>query len=327
MARRRLAEDPTSRLAIWARRCAFFSLVATLLAIVIVRSGLLEIVPALATLAGALVFAAFAIVLAFGAFVVVWRDGSEGGGYALSALVIGVALLAYPAYLGYRAYNLPMINDITTDHIDPPRFDVVARLRPRGTVEYAGLYAAEQQRAAYPDVEPLMVETTPLIAYEAAIGVVNRRKWLVVVDRPPQAGRRDGQIEAVARTPIMGFRDDVALRVRPTRDGARIDVRSASRYGRHDFGTNAARIKSLLDDIEEAITAKTEKDEKPPPAKPATPSREPGRPLSRPGDSGPRSRPRHRSPPCRAPPDPPDARAPTCRRPWSAADRALDRSP
>ena len=48
-----------------------------------------------------------------------------------------------------------MINDITTDALDPPRFDVLARLRPRGTVEYAGLYAAEQQRKAYPDVEPL----------------------------------------------------------------------------------------------------------------------------------------------------------------------------
>ena len=48
-----------------------------------------------------------------------------------------------------------MINDITTDPIDPPRFDVLARLRPRGTVEYAGLYAAELQRRAYPDIEPL----------------------------------------------------------------------------------------------------------------------------------------------------------------------------
>ena len=50
-----------------------------------------------------------------------------------------------------------MINDITTDALDPPRFDVLARLRPRGTVEYAGLYAAEQQRKAYPDIEPLSV--------------------------------------------------------------------------------------------------------------------------------------------------------------------------
>src|SRR6185312_13231938 len=179
---------------IWARRCAFFSLVATILAIVIVRSGLLEIVPALATFAGALVFAVFAIVLALAAFIVIWKDGIDGAGAAFGAIAIGALLVAYPAYLGLRGYQLPMINDMTTDPIDPPRFDILARLRPRGTVEYAGLYAAEQQRAAYPDVEPLDVSVPPQAAYETALAIINKRKWRVVAERPPQVGRRDGQI-------------------------------------------------------------------------------------------------------------------------------------
>jgi uncharacterized protein (DUF1499 family) len=250
MARRRIADQPTSRLAIWARRCAFFALTATILSILIVRSGILEPIPALATFGGALVVAVFGIVLAFGAFIVVWKDGTDGVGHAFAAIGIGVALLAYPAYLGYEAYKLPMINDITTDPIDPPRFDVLARLRPRGTVEYAGLYAAELQRKAYPDIEPLSVSAAPKAAYDVTMAVITRRKWRVVVDRPPQPGRRDGQIEAVARTPVMGFRDDVSIRIRPDDDGSKIDVRSASRYGRHDFGGNASRIRSLLEDIE-----------------------------------------------------------------------------
>ncbi|AMN41048.1 DUF1499 domain-containing protein [Rhodoplanes sp. Z2-YC6860] len=250
MARRRIADQPTSRLAIWARRCAFFALTATILSILIVRSGILEPIPALATFGGALVVAVFGIVLAFGAFIVVWKDGTDGVGHAFAAIGIGVALLGYPAYLGYMAYKLPMINDITTDPIDPPRFDVLARLRPRGTVEYAGLYAAELQRKAYPDIEPLSVSAAPKAAYDVTMAVITRRKWRVVVDRPPQPGRRDGQIEAVARTPIMGFRDDVSIRIRPDDDGSRIDVRSASRYGRHDFGGNASRIRSLLEDVE-----------------------------------------------------------------------------
>ena len=269
MARRRIADEPTSRLAIWSRRFAFFSLAATVLAIAIVRSGLLEIVPALATFAGALVFAVLAIVLALGAFIVIWNNGIDGAGYAFAGLAIGLALIAYPAYLGTRAYRLPMINDITTDPLDPPRFDVIARLRPRGTVEYAGLYAAEQQQAAYPDVKPLIVSATPQIAYDAAIATINRRKWRVVVDRPPQAGRRAGVIEAVARTAIMGFRDDVAVRVRASGADARIDVRSASSYGRHDLGVNAARIRSLLDDIDDAVSAKTEEKVRRPPPKQA----------------------------------------------------------
>lgn len=261
MARRRFADEPVSRLAIWARGCAFFALAATVLSILIVRSGILEIVPALATFAGALVFAVIAIVLAFGAFIVIWKDGLRGMGHCFGAIGIGLALIGYPAYLGVRAYQLPMINDISTDALDPPRFDVLGRLRPRGTVEYAGLYAAEQQHKAYPDVEPLGVNAAPNAAYDAALAVIVKRKWRIVVERPPLP-RRDGLIEAVARTPIMGFREDVSLRVRREDDGARIDVRSASRYGRHDFGSNASRIRSLLEDIDDRLTDDSEKAER-----------------------------------------------------------------
>jgi uncharacterized protein (DUF1499 family) len=269
MARRRIADEPISRLAIWARRCALFSLAATVLSVLIVRSGLLELEPALATFGAALLLSVIGIVLALGAFVVIWKDGISGAGYAFIAIGIGMLLNAYPAYLGWRAYNLPMINDVTTDPLDPPRFEVLSRLRPRGTVEYAGLYAAEQQREAYPDVEPLNVNASPQAAYEATMATVLRRKWRVVDDRPPTAGRRDGRIEAVARTPVMGFRDDVTIRVRPNAEGgARIDVRSASRYGRHDFGTNAARIRSLLEDVDDRIsTSEGTRQQRPAPAR------------------------------------------------------------
>src|SRR5947207_13264613 len=100
MARRRFADDPTSRLAIWARRCAFFALVATVLSILIVRSGILEIEPSLATFAGALVFAVIGIVLAFGAFIVIWKDGLRGRAHGFMAIGIGAPLLGYPASVG-----------------------------------------------------------------------------------------------------------------------------------------------------------------------------------------------------------------------------------
>jgi uncharacterized protein (DUF1499 family) len=53
----------------------------------------------------------------------------------------------------------------------------------------------------------------------------------------------------VARTPIMGFREDVSIRVTPDGDGSRVDIRSASRYFESDLGSNAARISKLIDEI------------------------------------------------------------------------------
>lgn len=264
MARLRFAEDPYSRLAIWARRLALFSLAAALLSIIIVRSGLVEVEPGLVTFAGALVFAILAILAGLASFVVIWRDGLRGLGYAVSGIAIGVLLLAYPTYLGITAYRLPVISDITTDAIEPPRFEAIARLRSRAAnpVQYAGLYAAEQQHDAYPDVEPLEVSVSPKTAYDTALALVNRNRWLVIDSRDPQGGRRDGRIEAVARTPVMGFREDVVIRIRGTGEESRIDMRSASRYGRHDIGSNAARITGFFAQVEEALDAAIDRQER-----------------------------------------------------------------
>ena len=203
----------------------------------------------------ALVPSVIAFLLAFAAFVVIWQDGLRGLGRAFAAMGIAGALLAYPAYLSYRAYKLPWLYDITTDPIDPPRYEALTRLRPReaNPIAYAGLYAAEQQRVAYPDIEPLDEDATPDVAFKAALAVITKRKWIIIDRRPPQPPRREGHIEAVARTLIMGLRDDIVVRVRGGADGSRIDVRSSSRFGSFDFGSNAARIRTLIDDIDEAV--------------------------------------------------------------------------
>jgi hypothetical protein len=95
------------------------------------------------------------------------------------------------------------------------------------------------------------VDASAQSAYDAAMAVISKRRWQVINTRPPQPGRREAYIEAVARTPIMGFRDDIAVRIRPVGQGARVDIRSASRYGRHDFGTNASRVRALISDIDD----------------------------------------------------------------------------
>lgn len=256
MARRRIVEQPTSRLAQWARRCAVFALAVVVLAILIVRADLVETLPGMATFAAGLAVAAVAVLLALAAFAVIWQEGLAGFGQAFLGFVIGAALLAFPAYLVITRYDLPPISDITTDTVDPPPFQALARERPRDAnpIAYPGAEAAQLQRTVYPDIEPADLSVSPQDAYNAALAVVRARRWRIVDARPPAAGSRDALLEAVARTPILGLRDDVALRIRAIAGGARLDIRSASRYGRRDFGTNAQRVRSLLEDIERAAT-------------------------------------------------------------------------
>ncbi|WP_438276527.1 DUF1499 domain-containing protein [Nitrobacter sp.] len=264
--------EPFSALATWSRRLALFSAVATVVSVMIVRFGFLEIKPALATLFGALACAVLSILVAFAGLVALWRDGSRGIGRILTALLLDALILAYPAYLAVRYRSLPAIHDITTDPINPPQFVELARLRGTdgaNTAVYAGLYSAELQRAAYPEIEPVDLEVTAQRAFEIVQKLVARRKWLVIDARAPQP-RQPGHIEAVAKTPVMGFREDVAIRITPDSDGARVDIRSSSRYFEHDLGSNAARVSKLIDDINAAAENTVEKPAKQPraPVKP-----------------------------------------------------------
>ncbi|MBR0774652.1 DUF1499 domain-containing protein [Bradyrhizobium diazoefficiens] len=268
--------EPVSSLANWARNLAVFAVVAVVVSIIIVRFGFLEIKPALATFFGGLGIAALSILFGLAGFAAIWQNGSRGMARILLALLIDALILAYPAYLGLQYKKLPQIHDITTDPIDPPRFDALARLRTgdgANSAVYAGLYSAEQQRQFYPDIEPIDLEIPVDRAYAIALQLVNKRKWLVIDERAPQPPRRVGRIEAVARTPIMGFREDVSIRVVADGDDSRVDIRSASRFFESDLGSNAARVTKFIDDLNTAADADALKPAKktpvPPPKAPA----------------------------------------------------------
>jgi len=270
--------EPVSSLASWARNLAVFSVVAVLVSIAIVRFGFLEIKPALATFFGALGCAALSILVGLAGFAAIWQSGARGMGRILLAFLINAVVLAYPAYLALEYRKLPAIHDITTDPIDPPRFEALARLRTgdgANTAVYAGLYSAEQQRHAYPDIEPLQLEIPVDRAYAITLQLVNKRKWLVIDERAPALPRRIGRIEAVARTPIMGFREDVSIRVAPDGEDSRVDIRSSSRYFESDLGSNAARVTKFIDDLSTAAEADAQKPAKKiaPPPPPKTPAK------------------------------------------------------
>jgi uncharacterized protein (DUF1499 family) len=101
---------------------------------------------------------------------------------------------------------------------------------------------AEQQRRAYPEVRPLVLDRRAEEAFAKALRAAREMGW-EIVSADPAAGR----IEAVATTPWFGFKDDVTVRVSGQSGASRIDVRSRSRVGRGDAGANARRILRYLE--------------------------------------------------------------------------------
>ncbi|MFG1345591.1 DUF1499 domain-containing protein [Xanthobacter autotrophicus DSM 431] len=252
MIRRRLyTEERFSPLARWSFRLALFSLPVVALSAVLYRTGLLDFQPAMATLGAGLGLALLAGVLGTVAFFVTWETGWLGIGRAMAAVAIAALVLAGPAAVLARGMMLPRLTDITTDPADPPRFRALTFAHPRDAnpLAYPGADAAGLQHLAYPVIKPVDLSATPDEAFNAVLALIQKRKWHILDAVPPRGTRRDGQIEAVAISPLMGFRSDVVIRIRPTPKGARVDARSAARYGGHDLGTNAQRIESLMTDL------------------------------------------------------------------------------
>jgi uncharacterized protein (DUF1499 family) len=133
------------------------------------------------------------------------------------ALVAGMLVAFVPAAGYMLARSVPLINDISTDPKEQ----------------------TEEQRRAYPDIQPLRLPLAPNVAFERAKGALEEAGWQIVRE-DPSAGR----IEALATTFWFGFKDDVVIRVAADGAGSRVDVRSKSRVGKGDLGTNAQRIRS-----------------------------------------------------------------------------------
>jgi len=94
----------------------------------------------------------------------------------------------------------------------------------------------------YPDLAPLALDLPPNAAYAAALFAARAMPLWQVTSEDPGARR----IAACATTPRLKFVDDVEITVEPSGAGSRVHVRSASRVGLTDFGTNARRIRAYL---------------------------------------------------------------------------------
>jgi uncharacterized protein (DUF1499 family) len=167
------------------------------------------------------------------------------------ALLINVAVAAWPLYMYYQYETLPRIHDISTDTANPPTFDAVLPLRrgAKNPADYVPASATEQ-RKGYPDIVPLQLPVAPSVVFDNAERAARAMGWQIVAAAPDKL-----RIEAIDTTLLFGFKDDIVVRVTPQGSGSVVDVRSLSRVGGSDLGTNARRVRAYLQRVATASGA------------------------------------------------------------------------
>jgi len=204
-------------------------------------------------------FAAVAgAVLAVVAIVLRRRGGGRIGATNLLAILVGLGF-SYYLYGMYRtAYAVPPIHDVTTNLDDYPRFyrlrvrdDNLASVPSDRRPDLAALSPRERwmayHRQAYGDLATLRVPWPAAETVGRAQRLARERGWEVVTVDTSQ-----GILEAVATSRFFRFKDNVIVRVRPLSEGggSMVDMRSISRVGVSDVGTNAERIREFLADLQ-----------------------------------------------------------------------------
>lgn len=236
----------------WSRNTAIFAVQLLVAGVVLHRVLSLPTPVALNIFAAALVLAGVAIGLGGVATVMIWRHGRSGTLSAVAGMLVGLAILAWPVVYLPFALQFPSLNDISTDTISPPRFIGLAKQRPKDAnpPAYAGPAVAKLQLGHYPDIRPMLVPRRIDETFEIVSDTMRRMRWTIVGSEQPQGKGRPGYIEATDRTLVIGFYDDIVVRLDGDQRETRIDVRSASRYGRHDLGRNATRVRRFFAELQ-----------------------------------------------------------------------------
>jgi len=286
-------ERRISHATVWSRRLAVFSFVMLVTAGLGHRFGFIgtaDISPVLGTV---MLIAGLSLLFALRALFLFYHYGGKGGGSLVFAVLVALLVLTPFGITGYRSVTLPLLNDISTDPDDPPELAIADAQRVAGMNAIEGFTPEKRrmQEASYPAVTGRRYEAPIGQVLEVVIGLLDDRRWTIVSPTEFPADATEMTVEAQAKSPLLGFPADVAIRLIDEDTSTYVDMRSASRYGPHDFGDNAARIEAFLAELDTEVAylnvvTPVEPEPPPPPKAPETSApppepEEPAEPLDR----------------------------------------------
>ncbi|MBL8596582.1 MAG: DUF1499 domain-containing protein [Devosia sp.] len=237
----------TSKWAVWARRFGALALPLAAIPVLLHRGHLITSDNFIATETVAMALAAAAIGMALVAFARLWFTGDQGWGRATVAFVFGTICLLPAAYFAWLAASTPASPDVSTDFAESP--PLVSFVESR----FIGPEERERIEAAYPNARS---RTYPIEApqmYDVVGRLVEARGWDVRATRAPLGPLDTGQYNAVVTT-LLGFSQEVAVRVAGGADGATVDMRSTSLSAFPDFGENGQRVEAFLLELDNQVT-------------------------------------------------------------------------
>ena len=288
-----LVERRLSNSAIWCRRLAMFALPFFLLVIYFHRSGAITSNQVVGLLVFGFILLVVSILLAMNAISRLWNEGAKGGRAMITGLFMSLSMIIPFMIFAVYAMRYPTINDISTNVDTPPSFSAKAlSMRkalsvPQYNNPQAGFNEDEENSilTAYPKVLPRRYPAGPERVFEAVKSIVVERSWKITDIRglPTDAPAKDTaessgeaktdkdkpgaensvgleaikfddiSIDAVASSRIFSFKNDVVILIVSEEENTLVEMRSAARWGVHDFGANARFIEEFLHDLDQNL--------------------------------------------------------------------------
>lgn len=273
-------ERRKSRAAIWCLRLAMVAVPYFILTVYLHRSTSIQTVQAFWLLAFGIAMVIGALLLGLRATVDLWEKGYEGGRSTVNGMALSLLLLSPFGYQLFQALDNPQLNDLATDVINPPVY-----LTGQSSVSNQPNYDQYKSRvivSSYPQIITRRYNAAPERVLTSVFEILKRWGWTFVAGKnvPEQLQEQlseesdeapaseaelggglaapleeNGVLEDIivqieAKSFIMKLKSDLVIRLTSDGDSTLVDMRSVSHWGPHDFGSNAANIDDLMNELD-----------------------------------------------------------------------------
>ncbi len=249
MMRREYVRRP-SRAARWAMPPSVFAPVLAGTSILSHRFGTLSDANFVLVLLTSLAFALAGALLALFGLRALWRDAAVGGRRSGLALAMCAPILIPAAAAVWLSQTTAPLSDISTDLQDPPHFKTKLPDATGMNVNEPPRLNAVLQKQFYPDVTGRRYQLSADGIAAQVMALVLEEGWMPLTEKPTVQAAGEWTVEASVTTGILGFKDDVVIRITDEGESTYVDIRIASRFGARDLGANSRRIVEFMNALD-----------------------------------------------------------------------------